>query len=655
MEGEDKLQSEGQDKTPENALTKNCVGLIEERKRSISELLEGPTKYPRRRAIIACEVCRARKSKCDGGHPKCRLCIDLNAECVYRERGFKLEARDKLILDRLDSLEALFRSSSERLEKNLSSVLQLQSNQISEEPQSPLLPSASVSLSSVSTPLLPVTAQTSPSYSRQLAPSPIPSSNSAHSKSDRSSKSEYSFSIPEDHSTTWLHLIQRPQVSQLLSAPTKLLHSPLHLEIERLPLNFDSNVLLDLSQVQPLVISYFQNVNPFIALISPYSWESYYRTAMANGFQSGSESLVVLSALALGEAAQQVSITLIPSGAPIPGKELFSRAWLLVGRSLLSSSLIDLQALLLCSVYFFFLIRPLDSWNLISIVCSKVRAICSADLDLSADNRELLKRIYWNALIFESYILAELDLPHSGIECIEEQIGLPSGFLEPPVMPLTVPGTDEIWYFLADIALRKLLNRVHAMLYSKASRKMPISSFHPIVEELEFQLNQWYENLPSPIKFQFGKDKPTNRFSTMLRLRYYVCQSIIWRVYVEAALENNSLLKDERISRGALKCIEASLFRVENIDQQRDGHILYIWQGSLALVAQIILLMAISVSPVLSQLLPYPTAKITHIIRYSVKTMVLHGTFAPSIKIAANALLDAEQKWSERIGILLRT
>ncbi|KAG7136096.1 Depudecin biosynthesis cluster-specific transcription activator like protein [Verticillium longisporum] len=63
--------------------------------------------YPRRRATIACEVCRSRKSRCDGTKPKCKLCTELGAECIYREPGIKLDAGDKLILERLNRIESL--------------------------------------------------------------------------------------------------------------------------------------------------------------------------------------------------------------------------------------------------------------------------------------------------------------------------------------------------------------------------------------------------------------------------------------------------------------------------------------------------------------------------------------------------------------------
>src|SRR3954463_12429363 len=56
---------------------------------------------------LQCEVCRSRKSRCDGTKPKCKLCTELGAECVYREPGIKLDAGDKLILERLNRIESL--------------------------------------------------------------------------------------------------------------------------------------------------------------------------------------------------------------------------------------------------------------------------------------------------------------------------------------------------------------------------------------------------------------------------------------------------------------------------------------------------------------------------------------------------------------------
>jgi hypothetical protein len=41
--------------------------------------------YPRRRALQACQICRARKTKCDNERPSCGSCDALGVECSYNE------------------------------------------------------------------------------------------------------------------------------------------------------------------------------------------------------------------------------------------------------------------------------------------------------------------------------------------------------------------------------------------------------------------------------------------------------------------------------------------------------------------------------------------------------------------------------------------
>jgi len=41
--------------------------------------------YPRRRALQACQICRARKTKCDNERPSCGSCEALGVECSYNE------------------------------------------------------------------------------------------------------------------------------------------------------------------------------------------------------------------------------------------------------------------------------------------------------------------------------------------------------------------------------------------------------------------------------------------------------------------------------------------------------------------------------------------------------------------------------------------
>ena len=50
--------------------------------------------YARRRATVACVVCRGRRSSCDGVRPRRGLCVELEVECVYRGRGCGVDAGD---------------------------------------------------------------------------------------------------------------------------------------------------------------------------------------------------------------------------------------------------------------------------------------------------------------------------------------------------------------------------------------------------------------------------------------------------------------------------------------------------------------------------------------------------------------------------------
>ncbi|KAJ4250952.1 Zcf27p [Fusarium torreyae] len=70
----------------------------------------GTAFYPRKRANTACQVCRARKTKCDNQKPSCSYCLSVGANCI--QSPVDLSAFDPAslkILERLDELEKLIR------------------------------------------------------------------------------------------------------------------------------------------------------------------------------------------------------------------------------------------------------------------------------------------------------------------------------------------------------------------------------------------------------------------------------------------------------------------------------------------------------------------------------------------------------------------
>ncbi|KAF3105569.1 hypothetical protein TWF569_010072 [Orbilia oligospora] len=604
----ERADSQGPGEAPMSAVSQTGNG----RKRSNTDGVE----YPRRRATIACEVCRSRKSRCDGSRPKCRLCIELNAECIYREPGIKLDAGDKLILEHLNRIENL-----------------LQNALPSTPPGSGMAMSASPAISH----------STNLSGDGRMAQLNIGMSNNLTSGMGAWSNIHNISSMPKNHSTPALNLLQWPKINHLVSLP----YSPetlLQVELERPPLQFNTSMNLDLSNTNAYVQAYFERVNVWYAVVNPYNWTSLYKTALSQGFRTGPESCVVLLVLALGQASTRGSISRVPIHEDPPGMSYFSAAWALLPSLMTRTTMLSAQCMILTSAYLFYLVRPLEAWTLLSSISMKLQLLLTTNPPalLPTSSRELSERVFWNALLFESDLLAELDLPHSGIVTFEESIGLPCGFeIEDEDSPAGV--RDDLWYFLAEIALRRLLNRVSHLIYSEANRERSISSLGPIVGELDYQLTQWYESLPLALQFPHSRVQLNNPIQTVLRLRYFACRTIIFRPYIHAVLKDEKLGMDTVVRENCRKCLEACLRQLEHITEHHAGHMPYLWQGALSMVSQSLLVMGATMSPSLAAVLP-PADNIDKMLKDVITELQYYAHLAPSLKLALELVQEAEER-----------
>lgn len=68
----------------------------------------GTSAYPRKRAVTACQVCRARRTKCDNLKPSCSFCLKTGAQCIQSTVDLSsFDPASLQILSRLDDLEHL--------------------------------------------------------------------------------------------------------------------------------------------------------------------------------------------------------------------------------------------------------------------------------------------------------------------------------------------------------------------------------------------------------------------------------------------------------------------------------------------------------------------------------------------------------------------
>ncbi|KAK5146929.1 hypothetical protein LTR32_001538 [Rachicladosporium monterosium] len=520
--------------------------------------------YPRRRATIACEICRSRKSRCDGIKPKCKLCSELGAECVYREPGIKLDAGDKLILEQLARIEGLLHSTL----------------------------TGTSPASAHAGPISPATSNTASDdfHSKRLS-NINPSTTPGAALNGLGTWAANISTIPKQHTTPALHLLQWPVIKTLISRqcdPQVLVQ----MEMSREPLNLSQHYPLDFSNINVYTSAFFERANVWYAVVNPYAWTQYYRSAATQSFRAGAESCVVLLVLAL--------------------------------------------------------VRPLEAWNMLCNASIKQQLLLSSPHTIPPQLKELNERVYWNTLMMESDLLAELDLPHSGIAQFEESMRLPRSFpfdvsSSPGEDP---PGSDDLWYFLAEIALRRLLNRVSHLIYSvahKRSATFSIASLEPVAAELDFQLSQWYEGLPAPVKFPRERLQARDQIQTVLRLRYFACRTIIFRPYIQAVLSDESLATEPGVQDACRKCLEACVRQLEYITAHHEGHLPYLWQGALSIMSQTLLLMAATLSAPLSALLP-PARQMDVIIAETVAEVERLAHLAPSLRLCAEILGEAEQR-----------
>ena len=361
--------------------------------------------------------------------------------------------------------------------------------------------------------------------------------------------------------------------------------------------------------------------------------------ALSHGFREGPESCITLLVLALGSASLAGSISSVPRDKEPPGMSYFSAAWGLIPGLMTRNTTLSSQCLILASAYLFYLVRPLEAWSLLSSTSMKLQLLLSDRGRIPNHSKELSERVYWNALLFESDLLAELDLPHSGIVQFEETVGLPGGFEEEDDEPA---GRDELWYFLAEIALRRLLNRVSHMIYSKGAMTT-IASLEPLVAELDFQLTQWYEGLPIALQFPHSRVPLANPVQTVLRLRYFACRTIIFRPYILAVLENEHAIMDAAVRENCRKALEACVRQLEHITAHHAGHLPYLWQGALSIVSQTLLIMGATMVPSLAALLP-PAQQMDAIINEVLLEIERYAHLAPSLRLSSEIVREAEDR-----------
>lgn len=200
--------------------------------------------------------------------------------------------------------------------------------------------------------------------------------------------------------------------------------------------------------------------------------------------------------------------------------------------------------------------------------------------------REGVLRLFWSCFLIECDRLAELELPQSGLQQLTDETSLPNcGNLN----------ETESTCYLAEISIRRLLNRIHNSLYpqkpsitsnslspSNAFPPLAISSIRVICDELHRQLNMWYESIPEPVRPALDVGPTANDRQRVLRIRYYATKHIIYRPFVLHVVVYGAAEPVDEIMEKCDICLEACRLYLYNTTEIMKRASQYTWTFSLS-------------------------------------------------------------------------
>ncbi|EGD84446.2 uncharacterized protein TERG_00724 [Trichophyton rubrum CBS 118892] len=532
------------------------------------------------RAQQACDQCRARKAKCDEGRPSCSLCKESNSVCVYKDvPPHKHERSTQLVLDRLKQLDDRF---NDMLKSQAEQDLKLEAL-IRAQKMSPLSPKLEKK---------PEVAHKTPTPAEQERTSPKAASTS-ETPTGKHIKDEHidlhidddELSIPIEHTTAAHKLLLWPSIQKLL--PERIdADYVMELEEERGPIRpygrgegedgHDISRSIDMTDGYP--------DSPVSDSFSPHA---------GHEIQRSLDNAIVLLVLALGSICgykgpipgpvrhvpagpftpvmgdhSLASSTSPPESMPfanhhrrfstqsthfgpdppdirnmdvIPGMAYYALASDILGNLHGGNDLALAQACLLAALYTGQLAHPFSSHGWIyqaARACQVLVRPRKYDCMPEGPRKDLICLVFWTCLQLESDILAELDLPASGISRLEGRMNFPRGvFAHTIPNEIHAPNTMMMMYYLVQIHLRKVLNRIHTDLYKAEKQGGEKARWSTKIQEaLSFNLEQWRSGLPEYMRWE-DSDPPAKDINTArMRGKYYGAKYLIHRPLLHHAL-----------------------------------------------------------------------------------------------------------------------
>ncbi|KUJ11143.1 putative C6 transcription factor [Mollisia scopiformis] len=516
---------------------------------------------PRKRTAHACGACRLRKSRCDGRQP-CSWCTENEVDCLYGKQEPSItQGKSDQILETVLRMDGLLRSIHENLNEH--------------------------------------------NHVRSIASPRF---------SDPSSPDHQDFAKVANATISSTHIsATQDLLSGSFAAPFPSLRAQFHpiflLESKCPPMPVQPRSIRPVfttDEAERLLTSFQRNVNFWYPTVSKATLQVLFEK-VRNGFMGNTcEDCAALLVMALGAASELIHVVFSQtesrgfqsrqqqSELMTIANVCFDEALKLLTVAYMDVSTIATQCVFLAALYCSFLQRPLQTWGHLNTAAAKCRSLIAYGTESgNVEDDECIRRIFWSCYIIESDLISELShLPQSGVADQESEVPLPG----PLQTHFTESETESsALYFLSCISIRRLLNRVHQLLYAAEKHNTYTSSrdesLRALITELDRQLVLWHDTLPGFLVFKEDTRECANEHAAFLRQRYLACKSVIYRPYVEIVLKHNDMAHSRETVEGAGRCLKASCDHIANLKSFGQTVMIDTWICSLSMTSTMFIIL----------------------------------------------------------------
>lgn len=495
--------------------------------------------YPRKRAALACQLCRHRKTKCDNARPACGFCSSLHVSCVYGDDSTDLTSYDSAslaIIDRLDRLEKSIQTGfsgiresrktpkiAEDVQTKDATRIAMQYLVLESVLEWPCFSALNLNLKGQSLAL----------------------------KHDLSS---------QGHSAT--PTAERAALIRWLQGGEA--EDP---QFKNEALCFCQEFLTNVHSKNPIL-----DQSDFLNDVDH---------CMEHGFEENGRSSLVLIACALGAVSDPFSTNdrVNPRCHQAPSISPLANIYYREARrklGVLQPSLGKILSLFFCGIFEMYMIKPVTAWFNFQQASLQLKAYLLGQTAKSSDPGDpigghLERRLYWSCMQSECELRAELRIPSAGLE----SVNFPYLFPDPPIISEDTDSSQssllvrqesktaqikEWMYYSAETSLRRFHNGILESLY-KDGPSYWLNDIHSTSEqavELENQLGLWISHLPKELRINGPVTSSTDELALHIRSRAILCNIRIHRpclfYKIHTTPEKHEL--NAYVSRSASLCLE---------------------------------------------------------------------------------------------------